>query len=54
MRDTTFEGGGGIKNVFFLVLRVPRQYSFVLLLDIHLREGKCLGSEKSDRKWTLL
>jgi hypothetical protein len=34
---------GGQKTV--LALKVPRQCSLVLLVEVHLKEGKALGNE---------
>jgi hypothetical protein len=44
VRDTTV-GGGGARNYFSPVLKVPRQCSLVLLVEVCLREGGALGSE---------
>jgi hypothetical protein len=44
VRDSTFKGGQ--ENVSSLGLKVPRQYSLFLLLDVRLREGKALESNK--------
>jgi hypothetical protein len=43
LSDTTFGGG---KKHFAPVLKVPRQCPFVLLVEVLLREGEALGSEK--------
>jgi hypothetical protein len=42
VRDTTFNGGGGHS----LVLKVPRQCPFVLLVEVRLRKSKALRSKK--------
>jgi hypothetical protein len=34
-------------NNNFRALKVPRQCPLVLLVEVHLREGKALGSEKA-------
>jgi hypothetical protein len=41
--DTKFKGGGGIENCW--ALKVPSQYSFVLVTEVCLRGGKALGSK---------
>jgi hypothetical protein len=42
VRDIIFEEGAKICSA----LKVLKQYSFVLLLQVRLREGKALGSGK--------
>jgi hypothetical protein len=44
VRDTTFKGEQ--ENVSSPGLKVPRQYSLFLLLEVRLREGKALESSK--------
>jgi hypothetical protein len=44
VRNTTFGG----QEILFLspVLEVPRQCPLILLVEVYLREGEALGSEK--------
>jgi hypothetical protein len=42
-----FKGRGAEKTFFFFyLLKIPRQYSLVLLVDANMGEGKALGSGK--------
>jgi hypothetical protein len=36
----------GLRQKVFPALKVPRQCPFVLLVEVRLKEGKALGSEK--------
>jgi hypothetical protein len=44
VRVNTFGGVG--KKYFYPVLKAPRQCPLVILVEVHLREGKALGSQK--------
>jgi hypothetical protein len=42
-RDTEFKGGGA-RNTFY-ILKVPRQCSLVLLVDVSMGDSKAIGGE---------
>jgi hypothetical protein len=46
VRNTTWEARIHFSYFLSPVLKVPRQGSLVLLIEVRLREGKALGSEK--------
>jgi hypothetical protein len=48
MKDITFRGQGKSSSP---VLKVPRQCSFVLLVEIYLREGRDLGRSVGESGW---
>jgi hypothetical protein len=45
-RERKWGGGVVTDTIFNGVLKVPRQYPLVLLVELRLREGKALGSKK--------
>jgi hypothetical protein len=51
VRGTTFNGGKGRSISYSPALKLPRPCSLILLVNVSLREGKAVGSEKGKVLW---